>query len=64
MELLTTEQAAGMLKLGRRTLDNWRCDKVGPPFVRVGGKVFYRPADLVAWVERHTVNFEAERASA
>lgn len=31
----------------------------GPPFVRIGRAVLYRPPDLDAWLARHVVHIEA-----
>ena len=43
---LGRREAANELRVGVRTLDRWRSQKAGPPFVRVGGRRFYRRADL------------------
>jgi len=32
-----------------RTLQRWRQDKKGPPFLKLGGRVVYRLADIEAW---------------
>lgn len=32
------------------TLANWRCSRKGPPFVKVGRHVRYRPADVDRWI--------------
>ena len=49
--LLTTAEAAEVLRLGMATLHRWRKSGKGPPFVEMGRKVYYRPADLDRWVE-------------
>lgn len=54
-EAMTTEQAAAWLGFATRTLVNWRRYKSGPVFVRVGGKIRYLEADLVAWVEQQNM---------
>ena len=49
---LTTEQAAKYLGLSKRTLQDWRCDQVGPPFIVFGPRnVKYDCVDLDAWVD-------------
>ena len=48
--LLSPEQAAEVLGVSKPTLARWRCNGVGPVFVKVGAKVGYTQADLVAWV--------------
>ena len=37
------------------TLAHWRCEGKGPPFVKLGGRVAYRGADLNAWIDSQTV---------
>jgi len=32
------------------TLANWRCAGKGPPFLKVGRHVRYRPPDVDAWI--------------
>jgi predicted DNA-binding transcriptional regulator AlpA len=55
--LLTTEDAATYLGLGKSTLDLWRTKKTGPKFVRLGdtdkSKVGYRREDLDRWLAEH-----------
>lgn len=64
---LTTEDAAKLIGVSARTLGNWRVNRekpreregkrqrrFGPSFVRVGGRVFYLPAEI----ERYLVDGE------
>jgi hypothetical protein len=45
--LLMNEQAtAEQLLVSVRTLQRWRVSGGGPPFVKLGGLVFYRPEDV------------------
>ena len=48
-DLLTTLEAAAMLRLSPRTLERYRVTGEGPPFIKLGGRVFYRRSDLIAW---------------
>ncbi len=48
---LNTAEAAETLRLGVATLHRWRKAGKGPPYVEMGRKVYYRPADLDRWVE-------------
>lgn len=50
-ELLTSDQAAERLHVQAATLRSWRHRGTGPAYVKVGRKVFYRPADLEAFLE-------------
>jgi hypothetical protein len=54
-ELLTTEEVAGMLKLKPRTLINWRHEQKHLPHQKIGGVARYRLVDVVAFIERSTV---------
>mgnify|MGYP006451159287 CR=1 FL=1 len=38
-----------------RTLDRWRSDGVGPPYVKVGKRVAYRRASIDAWLRSHEI---------
>jgi predicted DNA-binding transcriptional regulator AlpA len=54
-EILNEREAAEFLKVSCRTLQAWRCARVGPLFVRVGRSVRYRRSDLFDWIETNTV---------
>ena len=47
---LTRREAARELRLGVRTLDRWRSQNAGPPFVRVGHRVYYPADEMRVWV--------------
>ena len=49
---LTIDEAAQVLRVSRRTLDNYRYRKQGPPYRRHGGRIVYRLSDLLAWSEQ------------
>ena len=60
-DLLSEKQVAeeffsGLLSV--RTIQKWRRRKVGPPWAKVGGSIFYRRADLLAYIERSIVATE------
>lgn len=42
--------------INTRTLANWRTQGNGPPFVKIGGAIAYRLADVEAWEHRNTVS--------
>ncbi len=56
LELLTTEEASVALNraVSVSTLNRWRCEGGGPVFVKVGGRVYYRPRDLSDWLDGRT----------
>lgn len=48
--LLTTKDLAAMLDVNPKTVQNWRYLQVGPPFVKHRGRVYYRSADVKAYL--------------
>lgn len=38
-DLVTDREAAEILGLAVQTLRNWRCERRGPPYRRIGGRV-------------------------
>ncbi len=55
-QLLTTPEAAGLLRLSRRTLEDMRVTGHGPRYFKLGphrrSKVVYRKADLETWLAK------------
>ena len=49
--LLTTEQVATLLSIPTRTIEGWRKDNSGPPYVKVVRSVRYREDHLREWLE-------------
>jgi hypothetical protein len=49
--LLSPTDLAALIGIDERTLAVWRSTHKGPDFVRLGRAVFYRRADVLAWVE-------------
>lgn len=47
---LTPEDLSASLQLAPGTLANWRTNKKGPNFTRIGGLVRYRRNDVEAWI--------------
>ena len=52
LPLLTTKEAAELLRLKAHTLENMRWPGSGPPFRKHGGRVFYHRKELLEWSER------------
>ncbi|MFB9262829.1 helix-turn-helix transcriptional regulator [Bradyrhizobium erythrophlei] len=61
--LLMQREAAALLRLSERTLERWRVSGDGPPFVKAGRRVLYRPADLDTWITTHIVSSTSEEAA-
>lgn len=49
-ELLDETDLAGLLRVSVSTVQSWRYQKKGPPFIKVGGAVRYRRSDLDAYL--------------
>ena len=49
--LLTTGEAAVLLRIKPHTLENMRWRGTGPKFRKHGGRVFYHRRELKAWSE-------------
>lgn len=61
-----TKEAARILGISHRTLENFRLRGGGPAYVRVGagGKlVRYRLSALSAWMDAHTASSTSEEAA-
>jgi excisionase family DNA binding protein len=48
-DFLTIAEAAELLRVHRRTLDNMRWKGTGPIFRRHGGRIVYHREELLAW---------------
>ena len=48
-DFLTIAEAAELLRVHRRTLDNMRWRGTGPIFRRHGGRIVYQRDELLAW---------------
>ena len=61
---LTTNEAADYLRLSPRSLERYRVEGTGPSYLKAGpgkrARVFYRPADLDAWLEGRVYTSTAE----
>ena len=51
LDLLDRETAAAVLSVEPRTLDDWRQKRIGPPWVKIGGRIFYRRSSILRWIE-------------
>lgn len=56
---LIVDEAAKVLRMARRTLDNHRWQKTGPKFRRHGGRIVYRLSDLLEWSEQRAARTAA-----
>ena len=47
---MVPKEASEFLTVSQATLSRWRREKVGPPFIQVGGVYRYNPVTVRAWV--------------
>ncbi len=52
-ELLTPAEYARLRRCSLRTLDRERANRSGCPYVRLGGRLFYRRGDIDRFIETH-----------
>ncbi len=48
-KLIHSKKVAERWGLCHRTLERWRWEGYGPPHIKIGGRVMYRPADIEAF---------------
>lgn len=52
---LTTREVATALKRAPETVTRWRRQRIGPPYIRVNGRVLYDREAVQAWLEDQQV---------
>lgn len=50
-DTLTPRELASRLNRSVVTLERWRRLRIGPPYLRICGRVLYCPGDVAAWIE-------------
>lgn len=63
MEVLNTPEAARYVRLSKPTLERFRISGDGPAFLKLGGAVRYRKADLDEWLESRITRSTSEVAA-
>ncbi len=66
-QLMTTAEAAALLRLSPRTLERFRVEGTGPRFIKAGAgkraRVLYDPAELKAWLDSYRYGSTSEYSS-
>jgi len=62
-ELMDIDTAAALLGIRARTMDLWRLRGDGPTYIRVGGQIRYRRADIEAYLTARTVTPQRRRTA-
>ncbi len=57
--MLDDVQAARMLGLSPQTLRNWRTQRKGPRYIKLGRAIRYRPEDLENYIKGRIIEPEA-----
>jgi predicted DNA-binding transcriptional regulator AlpA len=60
---LTIDEAAKLLRINRRTLDNLRWNGKGPPARRHGGRIVYHRKSVLDWSERRCTRTPASHGT-
>lgn len=58
MKTLDEKAAAEILGVKVKTIQGWRWAKIGPKYLKIGRLVRYRISDLMAYLDKQTVNPE------
>jgi hypothetical protein len=53
-ELLTPAELAGRYRCSKGRLAQWRFNKVGPAYIRHGGRILYRRSDIEKYERDNT----------
>lgn len=53
--LINDHQAAKTLGLAVQTLRNWRCNGIGPRYIKLGRAIRYAPEHLVEFAQAHEI---------
>lgn len=57
-DLMLPAQLAEEWQLRPRTLEQWRYRRMGPPYIKVGGRVRYSRKACAKWAAQHSVTPE------
>lgn len=52
-DLINIQEAADLTRTPVATLRWWRHEGIGPKSARMGRRVVYRRADVLAWIDAH-----------
>lgn len=54
-EMLVTNEVSSLVRRSPETLVRWRRQRVGPPFIRMQGRVLYSRARVMKWLQDQSV---------
>jgi excisionase family DNA binding protein len=50
-DVLTPDELSKSYKISKRTLENWRRNGSGPPWIRIGRQIRYPRSGIKEWIE-------------
>jgi hypothetical protein len=62
-EYLLPSELAAELKICTKTLDRWRVFGEGPPITKIGRRVYYSRAGVIAWLQTRERSSRKHRAA-
>ncbi len=54
-KIFTEKECAELLKISVKKLQKDRCNRVGIPYVKLGGSVRYREQDIYQFLDNHLI---------
>lgn len=51
-DLWTENELSDYLKLSKRTIQGFRHNKEGPPYLKIGRSVRYSPTQVISWMKK------------
>lgn len=51
-DLMSPVELSSTTGIPTKTLANWRAERKGPPFLKLGKRVFYRRVSFARWIEQ------------
>lgn len=60
MRLITPQQLADLVGVAVSTLKKWRSIGGGPPWVRIGRRIFYDLVEVEKWIDQNRFRSTAE----
>jgi predicted DNA-binding transcriptional regulator AlpA len=58
-QFVNDRKAAEVLDAATQTMRNWRFQRRGPKYIKIGRSIRYAMSDLLAYMENHKIDPEA-----